>query len=1363
MEEQLTQRETALESAMQLAQSLSQNLDTANSRIADLEEEKESLTNHLEACEEQNHEYEATIAQLQKENADYSQQIDSLAETPSTAAELAQEEMAENLNASVPETPSKQRSWFAMGNSSPQKRVEALSIRVEALRAHNTKLLETVAHQEKQMKMQLDEATQNEMKWKAVAKAVQQDLEEREEELDAQKLAGASLRGELESTEQLLASLSGQTERLSSAEGRIEQLTVAMAALEQAKASAEQGEATALRQLEAARSAQAELEKAHVELEQLRSSQKQSEDDLRLIYLQHKQDRADLEAIYKHEDYKTRYHEAVQRAAVLHQRLSHVLQFIATNQALAKLASETIDHSAQQPLKGAWMSNFMPSLNVAPHSTYGEEKGTSSPANAVSTPVKSTPMKKSTLGTPRTKIASSSPYASPAAPMSATKRRVGKTPGKMAVHTRVRSVDDSPSNQPLVVNDTTSSSLAMTQSLIEAYRAWKVKCEQMGARVIALETVLVRERQSRLDAVAQLTKEHDEALQNNLDALHISHDAQVERCETELEMQRFSLEAQTEAFQSLHAAYLQLVEESNSLRMQVHVANCDLLTYRSVYEEAKAVEAERVDLEKRVLQNAVDGLHLELTAQRAQYEARIEALETELQEKEQAICFLDQESKAEDLERKQLIEQHSMRVFELETQVETQQLHIEEQDVALRVAKHELARQREIAVSLASQLTHQDAVALTLAVVLQRTTTQAAAVDERLQTLEARLQHAEEENADLQGEIAHLDVMFGRAKGNLIAQSFEVMALKETLERQRGASQEACAELEADITAKEVAMADLVALNGLLTNDKQAYLAQSQLERDTLTQELSEKSASLEVTLARLDRVSESLDELNLKKQALQEEMELVKATSETEKSRLIRELEESSETLAAIKARQEALLSEQKEALAKEEAMKVVMAEMSATIESVMRESLMYRSESEKLSKELEQLKQDMERVEFEKERNECELERKAQKLAMAEQSNATLESSRDQLEVVVKRLEASQTQMQEANAALEQSLAHERDEMEKLYHRIGVLQEELSAKLVQLTQLEQQRQASSSLRTSGSHGRASLVSSQQLIAPQGASASGSFGADGNAAPFLVTEEMEAMLIQHHEWLQSMRDAFHAYLRETHSQRVDLDQECASLSARVVELENLVHEREEERDRLLEQVSRHANDLLLAKNSHRTLILQNGMLSSLIAIAQTSEGLAQEIKKAGTASSTGALLASSSTAVMSKDQISIADKQERMKLERQCQSLLLKNQRSEDENRALKLKLDESKLELYIKGDSHQAQLKAYMQRFKNSIDDKTAADNKRLHLVAFICQIRDSLIRLAHIPAVRELLVIWTPMLSSLQQTHLTPNEEQ
>ena len=1391
IEKQLLERETALENAMELAQSLSKNLSDANSRIEQLEEEHEALTNSLESCEA-NFESErenmmAKIESLQRENAEYSRQIDSLAETPSAVGGASEEDESAASSSfasnAVPETPSKR----SMGNSSTQQRVEALSIRVETLRAHNMKLEDALSRQEQAMKMQVSEASQNEMRWKAVAKKVQQELEDVEVELDAQKLANEDLKAELSESQLLIEKSRDTTSRLSAAESQIQELSETIAVLEKEKSAAE-------RQIEEIKVnagevaiIQKRLDATLQELEAIQTAHTQSEDDMRLLYLQHKQEKADLEALYKHEDYKARYAEAIHRASILHQKLTHVLQFIASNEALCKLASQTTDMSAKEALSGSWMSDLLvgPSATAASLNIVKSSSASAVPSNNTvpCSPARPALRSNNNAGaTPRkTTIASSSPYASPAVGLGSAKKSRSK------VHRVSMAVSSAHSNSSVGISNGTSSvpsthptlsstqnvTSQLAQSLVDTCKSWKSKCEVLAQRIVGLETLLIRERQTRFDAVQRISAEHEEQMQHNLDAIHISHDSQVARYEAELSAQSTTIEAQTEAYHSLQAAYLQLVAEVEHLKMLLHNASSDLVTYRAVYEEAKSVTEERFESEKAQLEETLQSLRTEMDAQRESHDQMVAMMKEDIDAKEETIMFMESENQtARELEadaRKQLLEEHFAQVSNLEVKIETQQVHMETQEMSIAELKKNIESLSGVAASLSQhrdslelQLEQRSTAIVALSLALQFATSAHEALSHEASDLNALLTQAEDEKMALSDELSLAEILLGRAKGSLIVASQRMQNTESQLLAQKEATSNALAHsemLETEIKASNTAHEERIATFEMALDQMREAHAnlQSQCEttKSNLEAEMAQKMFDFENSLSASRAESEARDKaLQDERDRLMEEMENKLAEEKKKLAAKEADLEATLSALAEQETRVQeysmeietikAVLSEEVEKWT--ELARVAEAEKSglaALLESTSKEAVSLRTELETKSTELEVVNRETERLKSEKEKTEAELERKTLELNLSLQSNNSLESSRNQLEVVIKRLESSQNEMQAQNAELEKALDLERDEMKKLCTQISNLQETLATQALQ-------------------HQQAMLKSSTSILAPSNLSVSQQLAQQPIVGG--ASEEMERLYADHHDWLSQVKtaliEATRTYAGDMATRRAQMEEDCAVYRARIAELESAIQEREEEREVLNEKIARGAEDLTLAKNSHRTLILQNGMLSSLFQLALNASSLAKAQIEDGSSSSSSA--ASTANAVISnasaiasiaEERGFVPDMKEMMKLQRTAQSLHLKVQQCEDENKQLKTKLSDTKLTLYEKEDLFLSQIRSCKLRYIKSEEQCKAAEQARLQLFTFLAQIRESLVRTVQVPQIRELLKQWTPLMNSLQ----------
>lgn len=1374
IEKQLMEREAALENAMELAQSLSKSLSDANERISQLEEEQESLTNSLESCES-NFEAEreamtATIESLQRENAEYSRQIDSLAETPSSSASGAYEDSdahSHSATSNVPETPSKR-------SSSPQKRVEALSIRVETLRSHNAKLEDVINRQEKTMKMQLEEASHNEMKWKSVAKKVQQELEDVEVELDAQKLANEGLKLELSEADETIARSRDTTARLASAESQIHELTSAIAELEKKKTAAESRAEEMKLNASDVSTVQRKLDATLHELDSLRSAHVQTEDDMRLLYLQHKQEKADLEALYKHEDYKSRYADAINRASILHQKLTHVLQFIASNEAICKLASETTDRSAKEALQVGWTCDLTtPTKSVHSVAAVASPARGSRVAAAGATPRKAT-------------IASSSPYASPAvgsAKKSRSKvRRISMAISSSSSSSSLASSSSSSSlssQQPSSANETAH----LAQSLVDACKSWKSKCETLAQRIVGLETLIVRERQIRFDTVQKVTSEHEEQMQHNLDAIHISHDSQVARYEAELSAQSMTIEAQTEAYHSLHATYMQMIAEIEHLRMMLHNASCDLITYKTIYEETKAVTEEKYESEKAHLEDALLSVKSELDAQREAHEQAVAALREDIDAKDETIMFMESEAQStretEADARKSLLEEHYMQVSNLEVKLETQQVHMETQEMSISELKKNLesisadcaavTQQRD---DFASQLESHATSIVGLSLALQRSTSAYEASKTDSTDLNALLIQAEDERAALSDELHLAEIMLGRAKGTLMVQARRMDNTESQLVAQKEATFGALAHsemLETEIKTINAANEERVSAFELaLDQMREAHVnLQSEYEtsKATLEAEMSHKVSELERLLS--EQTSDSKSSVT----ALEEEIARAKSDMELQ-------LSEKTEALAKKEADLEATLSalaeledRSQEYSLELEALKTTLGEeeakwtalthtaeseklgLAALLEASSRDAISLRADLEAKNTEVEIITRESERLAGEKEKVAVALERKTLELDLSLQSNTSLESSRNQLEVVIKRLENSQNEVQAQNVELEKTLDMERDELKKLCAQISSLQEQLAVQALQ-------------------HQQALLKSSSSSILPTNSlSVSQHFAQQPIVGG--ASEEMERLYADHHLWLAQVKSALltatSTYAGDVTSRRAEMEQESAAYRARITQLETLIQEREEERDTLNEKIARGAEDLTVAKNSHRTLILQNGMLSSLFQLALNAAAIAKAHENGAGSSvsnATTAVLANADAiAAIAEERGFVPSMKELMKLQRTTGSLLTKVQQCEDENKQLKIKLSESKTLLYEKEDTWIAQLRTCKQRYTKSEEQLKLAEQAKLQLFTFLAQIRESLVRTVQVPQIRDLLKQWTPLMNSLQGqliSHYPPTQE-
>ena len=104
------------------------------------------------------------------------------------------------------------------------------------------------------------------------------------------------------------------------------------------------------------------------------------------------------------------------------------------------------------------------------------------------------------------------------------------------------------------------------------------------------------------------------------------------------------------------------------------------------------------------------------------------------------------------------------------------------------------------------------------------------------------------------------------------------------------------------------------------------------------------------------------------------------------------------------------------------------------------------------------------------------------------------------------------------------------------------------------------------------------------------------------------------------------------------------------------------------------------------------------------------------------------------------------------MKLQRQAQSLVLKAQQLEEENRQLKNRLNESKTAMYEKEDTWVAQLRACKQRFGKSEEQAKQQEQTKLQLFTFLGQVREILVRNAQVASIRDLLIHWAPMMNAL-----------
>lgn len=1375
IEKQLMEREAALENAMELAQSLSKSLSDANERISQLEEDQETLSNSLESCEA-NFEAEreamtATIESLQRENAEYSKQIDSLAETPSSSAVGSSDDSdayAHSATSNVPETPSKR-------SSSPQKRVEALSIRVETLRAHNSKLEDVINRQEKTMKMQLEEASHNEMKWKSVAKKVQQELEDVEVELDAQKLANEGLKLELSEAEENAVRTRDMSARLASAESQIHELTATITDLEKKQAAAESRAEEMKLKASDVSAVQKKLDATLHELDSLRSTHVQTEDDMRLLYLQHKQEKADLEALYKHEDYKSRYADAINRASILHQKLTHVLQFIASNDALSKLASETTDRSAKEVLQGGWTSDLTtPTKSV--HAVASSPARGSRVAAAGATPRKAT-------------IASSSPYASPAVGVGSAKKSRSKVRRiSMAVSSSSSSLASSSSSSSLSSQSQSSSAnetAHLAQSLVEACKSWKSKCETLAQRIVGLETLIVRERQVRFETVQRVTAEHEEHMQHNLDAIHISHDSQVARYEAELSAQATTIEAQTEAYHSLQATYMQMIAEIEHLRMLLHNASCDLITYKTVYEETKSVTEEKFESEKARLEEALASVKSELDAQREAHESTVAVLREDIDAKDETIMFMESEAQStretEADARKSLLEEHYMQVSNLEVKLETQQVHMETQETSLSELKKTceslsadcaaIAQQRD---AFGAQLNLHATHIVGLSLALQRSTSAYDASKSDATDLNALLTQAEDEKAVLSDELQLAEIMLGRAKGTLMVQARRMENTESQLVAQKEATFGALAHsemLETEIKTINAANEERVSAFELALDQMREVHANLQSEYETtkatLEAEMSHKVSELE------RRLSEQSSESESSVAALEEEISRVKSDTEQrvadEAEKLAKkeaDLEATLSALAELEDRSQEYsleLEAIKTTLCEEEAKWTALAHtaeseksgLAALLEASSRDAIALRANLETKNAELEIITRESERLAGEKEKVAVELERKTLELDLSLQSNSSLESSRNQLEVVIKRLENSQTEVQVQNVELEKTLDMERDELKKLCAQISSLQEQLATQAVQ-------------------HQHALLKSSSSTLLPTNSlSVSQHFAQQPIVGG--ASEEMERLYADHHVWLAQVKTALisatSTYAGDVTVRRAEMEQETAAYRARITQLETLIQEREEERDALTEKIARGSEDLTVAKNSHRTLILQNGMLSSLFQLALNAAALAKAQADDGsiataTASATTAVLANAEAiAAIAEERGFVPSMKELMKLQRTTGSLLTKVQQCEDENKQLKIKLSESKTLLYEKEDTWIAQLRTCKQRYTKSEEQLKSAEQAKLQLFTFLAQIRESLVRTVQVPQIRDLLKQWTPLMNSLQGqlvSHYPPTQE-
>lgn len=1374
IEKQLFEREAALENAMELAESLSKNLSDANARVEELEEENGALSNALETSEA-NFEAEresmtATIDSLQRENVEYSKHIDSLAEMPSASAESASKEIETSfVSNTIPETPSKR----AMGNSSPQKRVEALSIRVETLRAHNAKLEDVINRQEKTMKMQLEEASHNEMKWKSVAKKVQQELEDVEVELDAQRLSNEGLKSELSEAEATVARSHETTALLASAEHQIQELSSIIGDLEKKKATAESRVEELRTTAGDVALVQTKLDATFQDLEMLRSIHTQAEDDMRLLYLQHKQEKADLEALYKHEDYKSRYSEAIHRASILHQKLTCVLQFISANEALCKIASETTDRSAKETLQGGWMSDLVASTPTkAPLSA---SSSSSSLASSLQSPARG--LSSRAGATPR-KVASSSPYASPAVGNSAKKSRSKIRRISMAITAAANTLSTSSSAPQLSsLSSTQNETAQLAQSLMEACKSWKSKCETLAHRIVGLETLLVRERQTRFDCVQKLGAEHDEQMQHNLDALHISHDSQVARYEAELSSQAMTIDAQTEAYHALQATYMQLLAEFEHTRMQLHNASCDLVTYRAVYEETKAVTEEAFESEKSRLEESLQSLRGDFEAQRDSYEQALMMTKEDIEAKDETIMFMESEAQSiretEADARKQLLEEHYLHVSNLEVKLETQQVHMETQEMSISELKKNIelmsgenALVAQTRDDFSSLLDERATTIIGLSLALQQSNLALEASKIDAFDLDALLMAAEDEKAALTEEMQLAEIMLGRAKGTLMVQSRRMQHTESQLMAEKEAHSGAlsqCEMLETEIqtinaTHEERVSSFEMALDQM-REDQVNLHAQFETSKAALEAEAAQKLNAYEISLSEQRTASDS------RASALQEEFNRSKEEMErklAEESQKVAtkdvDLEATLSALADQEARSEEYsleLEALKSALSEEEAKWTQLAQvaeseksgLAALLESTSKDAVSLRTDLDAATAELELVTRDAERLKSEKDHFEADLERKSLELSLSLQSNTSLESSRNQLEVVIKRLETSQNEIQAQNAKLEETLDLERDEVKKLCTKISDLQEQLASQAMQ-------------------HQQALLKSSTSSIAPapvHSLSVSQQFAQQPIAGG--ASEEMERMHADHHEWLSRVKTALltatSTYASDVTVRRAEMEEDCAVYRARIAQLETIIQEREEEREVLSEKVSRGAEDLNLAKNSHRTLILQNGMLNSLFQLALNAASLARAQK--GDESSATSPDASSiqSTVLANAESIAavaeargfVPNMKELMKLQRTAQSLNLKVQQGEDENKQLKIKLSESKTTLYEKEDIWIAQLRTCKQRYTKSEEQLKVAEQAKLQLFTFLAQIRESLVRTVQVPQIRDLLKQWTPLMNSLQ----------
>jgi hypothetical protein len=1139
--------------------------------------------------------------------------------------------------------------------------------------------------------------------------------------------------------------------------------------------------------IERAEAAEFELAEALAELDSTRAALKQAEDDMRLLYLQHKSDKAELEATYRHEDYKSKYAQAVSKSSILHQKLSHVLQFIASNAALVKLAGHTEDRSLEEALHG-W--NTYASLDIA--AIPSTQQNASSSASSASTP------SKSTASTPvrrvrKSIIASSSPMRSkgvPASPaMESHKRSSRRTSmaGRRTSMIATQPTTSSSSDVELLNTDfSVMTQQQMTSSIIEACKTWRSKAQALANRVALMEKLVLNERQSKLEEIRQLNQDHAEQLQTHMDALQISHDAHAGHLEEEIESQRSTLEGQTEAFRSLHSAYLFMCEQTEILKIRLHEATCDLITYKAIYDEAKLVTQELFDSEKQSLTESLNSMELELSQTKESFEAKMAQIQEELEARDETINFLENEGEAareaEAEARKNLVEQHNTHVIELELQVETQQHHIESQEANIELISTQLQEAQQQLQFLQEIIQQRDLTLVTTALALQHIDQDRSALLQDFNDSRIEIIAAKEHNITLEEQLEMAEMLLGRAKGALMAQTAQGVAMKRRIESQviqaahlhqslleyESKLQLVIQEKQEELSAKVETSMKLQQLESDFASQKACLEAELTRVRAELIQTTTDHRIALVSTESRLEETALELTELQTSLSAAQDECDRVKSSLDEEIERaesLEAKFEDASRQLEAKAMECDDLLQRLELAHNDASTSQQHCDEISAQMEATKQELVSYmtkvgvtenelESVREKWSleagerhREIDRLTSEIDHKNGELEMVSAELERVTKEREALKENVAGFESSRNQLEQVVKSLEIAQEELQSTNTSLEKQLAIERDEKERLCEKISNLQTSLADQMLQAqSQHEIQQQQLQQQLQQQQEQLASLSSSQALIKNS-----------------QENEEISRLAKEHDLWLdqlkQALLEASKSYLDDIVTKKSELEMEGAALRARITTLENLVQEMEENKDSLEEQIRYHINDLSIAKLSHRLLLLQNGNLANVIEM--------QGVAMAKITSGNNKSLSSSSTTASSSDQAVMAvvapDMKNMMKLQRQAQSLVLKQQQLEEENRQLKNRLNECKLQMYEKEDLWLAQIRSTKQRFGKSEEQCKLAEQTKLQLFTFLGQVREILVRNAHVPSIRELLVHWAPIMNSLVVSGFSAQQQQ